>query len=215
MGYKKRIVLIIVLLNLRCNQDKTLYRASSDYFPLSIGTIWYYANGNDTTVVEVIGDTISYGYHCTLIYRNLKKEFWVKDKTTIKKFVEKKLTQVGYDYILEQEFRNYFQLPLIKNNAWRENYQNTALVLGDTVHINHTIIGKVVEIESITTPAGKFNEVYKVELIDSLQLKDSLVVENSRYWLAPEVGIVKQQFFAACTAEQVLIRFFSPRLTLP
>jgi|UniRef100_A0A7C6A9T7 hypothetical protein len=194
MSFKVRKFLILLnlsLLTIGCKSDKVLYRATSDYFPLKPGMVWKYINNNDTSVVEVIGDTFVLGHYCILVYHNYLEEFWIKDKTEIKKFVDKKLNRAGYDYILERQFRRYFPLPLIKGSSWYEDYQNRVDVLGDTIYIKHAIAGRINGWGDITTPAGNFTEVYNITLIDSLRLNDSLLVETSHYWLAPEIGIVR------------------------
>lgn len=185
------ILLNLFFLTLTCKSDKVLYRATSDYFPLKPKMVWKYTKDNDTSVVEVIGDTWVFGHYASLVYRDFVEEFWLKDKTEIKKLVEKKLNRAGYDYVLEQQFRCYFSLPLIIGNVWHEDYIATVDVLGSQIDIKHTINGKIVSIENITTPAGTFTEVYNITLIDSLQLNDSLLIETHHYWLAPEVGIIK------------------------
>jgi len=220
MSFKVRKFLILLnlsLLTIGCKSDKVLYRATSDYFPLKPGMVWKYINtkglcpfespkkfllktwgddpirviNDDTSVVEVIGDTFVLGHYCILVYHNYLEEFWIKDKTEIKKFVEKKLNRAGYDYILERQFRRYFPLPLIKGSSWYEDYQNRVDVLGDTIYIKHAIAGRINGWGDISTPAGNFTEVYNITLIDSLRLNNSLLVETSHYWLAPEIGIVR------------------------
>ena len=222
MNSKQRILplalanVFLILLILNCNQDKTLLRATSDYFPLQTGMVWYYVNGNDTTTVEVIGDTIALGYYCFVVNRNFVEEYWIKDKTEIRKLVEKETTLAGHNSILEQRFRRYFQLPLIKGNYWNENFIDTVIVFGgNSIIFRHSITGKVDAIENITAPAGGFFEVYKLALVDSVKYNDSLAIQTSYYWLAPEVGIVKQRFENTDTVEQVLIKFKSSTSPAP
>ena len=204
--------LVIILLNLNCNEDKTLYRATSDYFPLKNGMIWYYANNfdnTDTSIVKVIGDTSAYGRPCILVSRGSLEEYWIKDKSEIKKLVDIKINRAGFDFFLEQDYRQYFQLPLIKDNSWRDSLHYSIDVLGDMINFRHIIVGKVEDIEDISTPAGEFSEVYRVSLVDTLQVDDSVTVKTSFYWLAPEVGIVKQRFETEDTIDQILVQFIS------
>lgn len=209
--------IFFVLLLLNCNQDKTLLRATSDYFPLQSGISWYYVSGSDTTMVEVVGDTIVYGQFCFIINRNLGKEFWIKDKTEIRKLVQQVTTQGGFSDTLEQRFRQYFQLPIISGNSWTEDFYDTVTVhSGDQIIFKHRIAGNVLALEdSLITPAGVFSEVYKLMLVDTVQCNDSLATKISYYWLDPGVGIVKQRFEAEDTTEQVLISFKSLTDSLP
>ncbi len=204
--------LLIILVSLNCKEDKTLYRATSDYFPLKTGMIWYYANNfnnTDTSIVKVIGDTSAYGRSCILVNRGSLEEYWIKDKSEIKKLVEIKINRAGFDFFLEQDYRQYFQLPLIKDNSWRDSLNNSIDVQGDMINFRHIIFGKVEDIKDISTPAGEFSEVYRISLVDTLQIDDSLVVKTSFYWFAPEVGIVKQRFETEDTVEQILVQFTS------
>ena len=209
---KLAFIVAIILANFSC-EDKTLYRATSDYFPLKAGVIWQYVNleSNDTCEVKVIGDTSVNIHNCILVTRDAIPEYWIKDKTEIRKLVEIKLNRAGSDFVLEQNFRTYFQLPLIKGNSWRDTLNNSVDVLGDSVNLRHIINGKVESIEGVTIPAGDFNEVYKVILVDTLWFDDSLSTRFSYYWLAPETGIVKQRFESGDTIEQYLIQFILNR----
>ncbi|MEO0115306.1 MAG: hypothetical protein ABIK93_07495 [candidate division WOR-3 bacterium] len=208
-------LLVLNLVFLSCDDTGVLYRATGDYFPLKKGTNWQYFDGNDTIVAAVVDDTIIYGYRCILVYRGAQAEFWQKDKAEIRKLVEKKVNRAGYDFLLETQFRLYFSLPLIMNNSWHEVYSDTLDIYGDTIAIKHIIRGKVVGIEDIVVPAGRFTDVYQIALVDSLQLNDSLAIQSIQYWLAHEVGIIKQRLIATDTLEQVLIQFVSPDLTIP
>jgi hypothetical protein len=202
--------IFLVLLILNCNQDKTLYRATSDYFPLQSGMVWRYANENDTSTVEVIGDTTAFGHFCIVINRDFIEEYWIKDKTEIRKFVEKETTIAGHVSILEQGYRRYFQLPLINGHSWYENFLDTVIVFGgNSVIFKHSITGKVDTIEGISTPAEDFSEVYKLVLVDTLQCNDFLSTRISYYWLAPGVGVVKQRFEDEDTIEQVLVEYLT------
>ena len=205
---KLALFIALILGNFSCD-DKTLYRATSDYFPLKTGMIWQYVNlkDNDTCEVKVIGDTSIYNHDCTQVDRDVIPEYWIKDKVEIRKLVEIRLNRAGSDFVLEQNFRIYFQLPLIEGNSWREDFFNTVDVLGDSVNFKHIINGKVEEIEEFSTSAGNFVEVYEVILVDTLWFGDSLSSRISYYWLAPETGIVKQRFEANDTLEQQLIQF--------
>ena len=206
------LIAVIMLLTVNCSEDKTLYRATSDYFPLKTGMIWYYVNSadnNDTSVVKVIGDTSANGHPCILVNRGSLEEYWIKDKSEIKKLVEIKINRAGFDFFLEQNYRQYFQLPLISSNSWCDSLNNSVDVLGDLVNLRHIIFGMVKDIEDISTPAGEFSEVYQVSLVDTLQIDDSLVVKTSFYWLAPGAGIVKERFETEDTVEQILVQFIS------
>ena len=209
--------IFFVLLILNCNQDKTLLRATSDYFPLQTGIVWYYLNGNETTKVEVVGDTSALGQFCYVINRNLADEYWLKDKTAIRKLVQLVTANSGFTDTLEQRFRQYFQLPFISGNSWTEDFSDTiTLHSGDQISFKHRITGNILGLEdSLITPAGKFSDVYKLMLVDTVQCNDSLSTKISYYWLAPDFGIVKQRFEAEDTIEQVLISFKSLTASLP
>jgi len=199
----------VIFLTSNCSEDKTLYRATSDYFPLKTGMIWHYLNSADTTdtcVVKVIGDTSAYGQPSILVNRGSHEEYWIKDKTEIRKLVEIKINRAGYDFILEQQYRSYFQLPLIEGNSWRDDFTNTTDVFGESMIFRHIITGKVDTIEDIFTPAGDFYEVYQLTLIDTIHCGDSLSTTTSYYWLAPEVGVVKQRFENEDTLEQIIVQ---------
>lgn len=209
--------IFLVLLILNCNPDKTLLRATSDYFPLQTGIVWYYLSGDETTKVEVVGDSTILGQFSYVINRNLADEYWLKDKTEIRKLVQLVTTNSGFTDTLEQRFRQYFQLPLISGNSWAEDFYDTiTLHSGDQIYFKHRISGNILALDhSLITPAGEFSDVYKLILVDTIQINDSLSTKISYYWLAPDFGIVKQRFEAEDTIEQVLISFKSLTDSLP
>jgi hypothetical protein len=209
--------IFLVLLILNCNQDKTLLRATSDYFPLQTGIVWYYLSGDETTKVEVVGDSTILGQFSYVINRPLADEYWLKDKTEIRKLVQLVTTNSGFTDTLEQRFRQYFQLPFISGNSWTEDFYDTiTLHSGDQIYFKHRITSNIMALEhSLITPAGEFSEVYKLMLVDTVQRNDSLSAKISYYWLAPDFGIVKQRFEAEDTIEQVLVSFKSLTDSLP
>ncbi|MDH5683178.1 MAG: hypothetical protein OEZ20_01760 [candidate division WOR-3 bacterium] len=208
MNYNKFIVFILFLifLTLNCSQDKILQRATSDYFPLEPGWYWRYTIGNDTSMVQVISDTFAYGHYCVLTNRDFLEEYWIKEKNEIKKLFEKKINRAGSDFILEQHYRLYFELPLILGNSWSEDFCDTIDVLGESIIFQHQIKGSVEAIDSISTPAGDFSDVYKMMLVQNFQQNDSVKSETSYYWLAPDIGVVKK---IENDVEQILIEFSS------
>ena len=56
---------------------------------------------------------------------------------------------------------------------------------------NDTFVGKVINLESIEVPVGRFDSCYKVEI------KTKRADFNRNVWLAPNIGIVKNEIEAS------------------
>jgi len=62
---------------------------------------------------------------------------------------------------------------------------------------NDTFVGKVINLESIEVPVGRFDSCYKVEI------KTKRADFNRNVWLAPNIGIVKNEIEASSFQDKI------------
>jgi|UniRef100_A0A7V3RIE9 hypothetical protein len=178
---KKLLVLVpVVLFLVGCGGGE------KDYFPIAVGNVWNYQSTSttkmpdttittvDTTKVEVTGET-------TL--NNGTKVFEVVAKG--KQYADTSYFEKTDDYIFVYEDKSSttpdtaFVLPLEENKSWN--------VHKDT---SYTETRKIITKESVTVPAGTYDDCWKVMDI----FTDGTIAETSYVWLAPDVGQVKMTF---------------------
>jgi hypothetical protein len=189
--HRSSLTAALVLLLAGCS-DTTLYRAGSDYFPLTQGSRWTYAEGAVTLIDSVAGDSSVAERNATVVLRSFAPEFWVRDQTGLWRFERRTTIRSGTEYELEARYALQYQLPLVLGATWSESFRDTVVVLGtETLLVRDSLHGSVVAIEDVVTPAGTFDDCYRVELFRSVQA-ETLAEANSVEWLAPGVGLVKR-----------------------
>jgi len=192
------------VLTLAACRDTMLYRASQDYFPLIPGSEWHYCSGNDTIYLSVdTTQALIQNQPCTVLWRNFAPEYWTKGPTEIRKFFVR--TASSGD-TLEARLGLVYQLPLVLGASWREVFRDTIVIRGtDTVYYTHSLTGTVTAIAVDSTPAGVFDDCYKVEFTDQVIAGDT-ITEQFGEWLAPGTGVVHRQ---TGTGEERLLNYRS------
>ncbi len=172
-------------------------RSVSDYLKLDNGRKWVYLeNGEDTLVRTVVGDTVILGDSAKvvnfggdiIIYR-------LRDQRV--DIYSHYVTYRGGDEVeLENRYSLFLQIPFVLGNHWEDRYVNTVEFLGDTFSIEHKLFGDVLSIESLTLPAGSYNNVYKVRSREIRYLSGPFGEEvdtvTQFLYFAPDVGLVKK-----------------------
>jgi len=172
--------------------DLTLFRAGSDYFPLTQDSRWTYSDGLVTLTDSVAGDSVTDGRNATVVLRSFAPEFWLRDQTGAWRFIRRIIIRGGQEYELEARYEQEYQLPLVLGATWSDVFRDTVVVMGsESLFVRDSLSGRVVAIEDITAPAGTFAESYRVEFFRSVQT-DTLAETAWTEWLAPGVGLVKR-----------------------
>jgi hypothetical protein len=167
-----------------------LRRAAGDYFPMPIGAEWTYRYQDGTTSrLAVTGDTSVLNLRCRVVERDYRPLCWLKTNGELREYVEYLVNVNGIDYPLEQEFRRYYQYPLVLGNAWSEEFQDTVLVLGESIPFRHSITGQIIDDTTVSVRAGSFTGCYVVR-IEEVILRPDTVRRLRKEWFAPDVGLV-------------------------
>jgi len=169
-----------------------LYRSSEDYFPLVQGSEWKYLTADDTTYVQVAGDSTVGNRRCIVVNVDFSPQFWHREPTQVRRFFYRTLSRGGTEYVLEERYGLIYLFPLVLGNSWRETFQDTIVVLGtDTINYLHRLEAVVAAVEDLTTPAGSFGQCYRLDFTEEIR---ALAAETAYYseWLAPGVGVVKR-----------------------
>ncbi len=202
---RRRILPLALLLLLGCS-DMLLFRATRDYFPLVRGSVWKYLSDGDTMYVEVLGDSTVGGQAGIVVASDFVPGFWLKQPpvTEIRRYYDRSLSRGGQEYVMEQRYGLVYLLPLVEGNQWAEQYSDTIIVLGtDTVNYLHRLEARVAAIEDITTPAGSFDQCYRIDFTELIVEYDSTILSYTE-WLAPDVGLVRR---AEGTVELNLVHY--------
>jgi hypothetical protein len=182
-----------VLLPAGCKPDDgVLRRSAADYFPLRTASEWHYDVGGATSLVQVRGDSIAYGYPVTVVLRDYQEQYWQKSEGSVRRFVNLVVNWNGNDYPLEQSFRQFYELPFVLGNSWSDDLDDTLDILGETIHYRHKIDGKVTAIAPVSVQAGSFVECYEIDLSELVAVNDSVANVTTQEWYAPGVGLVKR-----------------------
>lgn len=133
-----------------------------------------------------------------------KIDLYIKDQLplTVKDEFEGLDVDVEIDAISYPDFI-FLQIPLIENASW--NALNLVVhgnfILQDLILVNipielrFDITGKVVGIESLTTPAGTFDDVYQIKynnkITHTVFSRTETTESSQTIWYVPHVGIVR------------------------
>lgn len=188
-----------------------------NYYPLAVGNIWRYRGGDDTLVTFEIIDTIqieledgntteSFVLQKTnsgkdleniVNYSYLGKETDASGEITAIIQHAQNTTSGTEDTIVFEPYLPLYQFPLFPGKKWEVSY--IARLVDETLPI--ILGGGIDEFEvrfenSVTVPAGTFNDVFEVE--ESFQWSLRSEVDNfdidltvAKKWVAPDVGIIK------------------------
>ncbi len=201
--YSLSLVSVFILLSSFfwvCSDDFLLSRASSDYFPMDVGRSWTYVSDGDSLYREVVGEGFHYERFATIIQRNFLSEYWVKEKSEVRKFVVFDTSLLGERDTIEMGYKLYYRFPLVNNSGWEENILDTVVIASDSFAHIYTFSALPLLIDTIRTPAGSFFNVYKIEfslIRDLISLRDTTTrYEIKSSWvefLAPQVGVVRRE----------------------
>lgn len=183
--------LVLFLTGCKLN-DGVLRRSAANYFPLDSGSEWRYDVGGTSSLVQVWGDSLVDNSPVTVVLRDYEEEYWLESQGDVSRFVDTVVNLGGTDYPLEQRFRRFYVLPFVLGNSWSDDFDTTAVIMGDTFRYRHDIDGKVAAIDTVTVPAGSFTDCYEVDLNELVAVNDSETNTSTREWYAPDVGLVKR-----------------------
>ena len=189
---KKSIISIIFVMLissiLSCGSDDELSVMSGDYLPLDIGNSWVFTNSEDPDTqltVSITGITaLSDGRTATVVTAVEGDDEW--DKGYVSKTAEGLLLAHSETDDLEGEL---FYIPTIKIGSRWEGDRGWA--------------AEVVAREDVNTPAGRFKNCFRLNMLDDGDKFATL-------WLANNVGPVKLQEIETVGAGSVLSMQFSP-----
>jgi len=176
---------LIFLLFFSCTNSGTQVQA--DYFPNADGNWWEYQYSDSLTMrlefsgVETIGG------------EEVQKLIWNDQGDLNRDYLSKKETEIIlYSAAYSWTAFVLAKLPLEEGVSW-EAFQ--IIFLGDTL----TITAHVEEKQSISVPAGEFDDCY------SIYYENQSLSQPIRIYLAPDVGPVKFEYVTG--VEEVLIDY--------
>ncbi len=197
---KLLVVTLTTLLLTSCIKSPLIDRTYYNYFPFEVGKSWtYLLNDTDTVTISIVGDTLL-GEDTMLIFENYdgtrtylfstSSAFYSLEDTSI-------VGPNGEDIKLEDRiFILLYEKPFVVGNAWDDFYSNVVPVGEDTFWINHSRTGEVLGLGDVETPAGSFENVYSIRILDSREIggPDGIghVFTIKDVYFAPDIGMVKE-----------------------
>ena len=152
-----------------------------------LNSIYYRVTPNQ--VLSIVGDKIEH-YVKTEIPKAAQDEFAGLELTAV-------VEPISYPELV------LFQIPLIRNLQWNAFNVTVAgnIILQNLVllqipfEVDISIKAEVVAESSLGTPAGSFEEVYRIEyrteITHTLFSADETIQQNLTVWFVPHIGIVK------------------------
>ncbi len=197
---KLAILIFVTLLFSSCIKSPVIDQTYYDYFPYEVGKSWTYLKDDaDTVNITIVGDTLI-GEDSLLIFESYDGSRTYMLPTTSAFYTLEDTAVVGpggEEVRLEDNiFFLYLEKPLVTGNSWEDHYFNKVIVTEDTFWIRHSRLGEVSDLETVNVPAGTFENVYRVRMVEDLVIGTPDGVSERSYmksvYFAPERGPVKQ-----------------------
>lgn len=149
----------------------------------NVGDRWVYKDQDDKTItLRVIGLEEVNGVPHYVVQRGVNKIYFTKD---IRRHLTKRATGNGKIISKWEPTLFLFSWPLEVGKKWKEKLKLHLLEKGDRWNVRRE--SKVVGIEEIEVPAGKFRtfHIYATETVDYMV--------DFHFWYSPEVGYVVKE----------------------
>jgi len=193
---RKVIIILILLLvgtYLTCTKQKQVFRSEPkiEYYPLRVGNYWEYGDNSNMYEYHLRKEIVEF----CLLQEGLGvyKARYLSSHSYSKDTVEHKEEWFSYQALIGNEIREFSDLsdlgqyeillrfPLQVGSSWKEPSKQM-----DSVWIFSIFIDSVVAVENVITPAGEFDDCFKISSgmggFDFMQ---------SEKWFKPQVGFVK------------------------
>ena len=196
-----RWLLPILVLSLVCSF--TLTAAAQNYYPSAIGNTWTLmsVDGTEERTYSLKEPDIAVDAGVLLLKIatavvgtetvDIDNYYVTVDAEGIK--LHQSVTDEGAFGIAEAQFdppASFFPLPLVVGDAWQIVAETELKLVGATTS---TTSAEVVALETVTTPAGTFENCVKIQLNRRVVTRLVTTRATSYQWLAPDVGPVKYQ----------------------
>ena len=196
-----RWLLPILVLALVCSF--TLTAAAQNYYPAAIGNTWTLMSVDGTEErtysieepdIEVDAGVVLLKIATAVVGTeavDIDNYYVTVDTTGIK--LHQSATDEGAFGIAAAQFdppASFFPLPLVLGDAWEIVAETELQIVGATTS---TTSAEVVDIETIETSAGTFDNCVKIQLNRRVVTRLLTTRSTSYQWLAPDVGPVKYQ----------------------
>ncbi len=201
---RHRILLTLIFLLFFCCDDHIICRSGADYYPVKVGAGWLYKSQSRDIYIQVEAETTWFDYDAVVFVINGIAEYRSKQPEGIYRFFDIKVPYGGFEYEIEARYRKWIELPLITGNTWEDLFYDSIDIGGVKVRIDHRINGRVIGLAEpmdgdkrsgrIEVPAGIFDDVYKVEVLNVCRINSSFYTyfDSTRYfeYYAPDVGLI-------------------------
>lgn len=205
----KKIVMALLFASLSlvsCSSDdsgESYGESTGNYWPMAVNNTWTFDNNGSSSDIRIIGNTVFGG---TTYYEisdpsesALGVQNWVAKKgaTYLQKVAETSIVQDGVTINMEGYEVPLFKDDLEANASWSGTVSPkvTYIVNGQSASVNAKIkyTGTIVEKgASVTLNGETYADVIKTRTRIEINIANQLTVANLEYWLAKEVGPIRE-----------------------
>lgn len=182
------------------SSDPLAYRMMADYLPIANrGSWWRYTDEDGVGMyLEVTGDSVVLNRACKVLQRDYAEEFWYRGEGEVAVYARAVLEVNAEEIVVEERWRPWLELPLILGNSWTDTFRKETVALGDTIRREVEISGAVLSRETVSVPAGEFEQCYRVELLLTELTRSEVLGETSertviKQWYGGDVGLLRLQ----------------------
>ncbi len=198
---RMRWLMPILVFSLVCSFNLTA--AAQNYYPSATGNMWTLTSvdGTEQRTYSLEAPDIEVGEGIVRLKIatatvgtdtvDIDNYYVTVDAEGIK--LHQSITDEGAFGIAEAQFdppASFFPLPLAAGDAWQIVAETELKLVGATTS---TTSAEVVALETVTTPAGTFDNCVKIQLNRRVVTRLVTTRSTSYQWLAPDVGPVKYQ----------------------
>ncbi len=188
------IFLTVFVLISACLKSDLVDRSVYDYLQLDVGNEWIYLDQNgDTVTIRVTDLTYIASDSAYVLDEDGFLRYWAVHQGQIFELSKFVAYPEGDEMVIEERYALLMETPFVLGNEWHEFWSTTRHYRDQIFAYSHEVSGKVSSlIDVLETPAGKFEDVYQVEVVDIFRLNDSTWVDTTIMFFAPETGMVKR-----------------------
>lgn len=183
--------------------------AAEEYYPNRVGNLWILEtrDGTQQHNIEIVEKVLFRGKNVNVLHRktqNTTDEFYIANEPNgdVELYWSKVFNGFLGDVVSEYNPpQTFIPSELEVGRIWK--------IIGEAGNINTETVCTVVKQENVTVPAGTFQNCFKIQ--QDFFVKAFLTIKvQSFMWLAPDIGIVKEQDTNSVVFELVQYKIFKP-----
>lgn len=184
---------IIFVFFLSC-EGNIISRSTAEYYPAGVGASWRYRSDTSEMFIKVDAETTWANLKATLFLVDGEAQYRSRLADGVYYYYDLRIPYGGNEYPIESRYLKWLDLPLVSGNTWQDVFRDSIVVAGEPVRIEHRISGRIKGFDNLNVPAGNFEDVYEVEIVNVVRIFSSIYTRfdstlRTEYY-APYVGMI-------------------------